>query len=136
VWYTLVLFCHVKIFQAKVFHAMLLISLKSSQWVEVHWFGLRLFGVWCGSYWLLNLFFHENKIKSKLKTVLQVGATLVLLESPQQVRIYRFYFTIFRAIVWRILIFEWILLIEIQTNCKNWVHSWANGIGYTRPNGK
>jgi hypothetical protein len=38
--------------------------------------------------------------------------------------------------VWRILIFEWILLIGIQTNCKNWVHTWANGIGYTRPNEK
>jgi hypothetical protein len=23
--------------------------------------------------------------------------------------------------VWKILIFEWILLLEIQTNCKNWV---------------
>ncbi len=31
------------------------------------------------------------------------------------------FFTIFRAKVWKILIFEWILLLEIQTNCKNWV---------------
>jgi hypothetical protein len=31
------------------------------------------------------------------------------------------YFTIFRAKVWKILILEWILLLEIQTNCKNWV---------------
>jgi hypothetical protein len=42
----------------------------------------------------------------------------VLLESPQQVRLNRAYFTIFRAKVWKILIFEWILFLEIQ---KNWV---------------
>jgi hypothetical protein len=47
--------------------------------------------------------------------------------------------------VWKILIFERILLIEIQTNCKNWVwkenlvepsmcsYLGANGIGYTSP---
>ncbi len=33
----------------------------------------------------------------------------------------RVHFRIFRAKVWKILIFEWILLLEIQTNCKNWV---------------
>jgi hypothetical protein len=43
---------------------------------------------------------------------------LVLLESPQQVRFYEVYFTIFKAKVWKILIFEWILLLKIQTNCK------------------
>jgi len=34
----------------------------------------------------------------------------VLLESPQRVRFNRFYFTIFRAKVQKILTFEWILL--------------------------
>jgi hypothetical protein len=43
----------------------------------------------------------------------------MLLESPQQVRYKRVYFTIFRANMWKILIFEWILLLEIQTICKN-----------------
>ncbi len=28
---------------------------------------------------------------------------------------------IFRTKVWKLLFFEWILLLEIQTNCKNWV---------------
>jgi hypothetical protein len=43
---------------------------------------LRLFGVWWGSYWLLNHFLNENKIKSKVKTVLQVGATLGVVGKP------------------------------------------------------
>jgi hypothetical protein len=59
----------------------------------------------------------------------------VLLESPRRI-------TIFKAKVWKILIFERILLLEIQTNCKNWVwkenlvelsmcsYLGANGIGY------
>ncbi len=54
---------------------------------------------------------------------------LVLLESLWRVRFNRVYFTIFRAKVWKISIFEWILLLKIQTNCKNWVwkenFSWA-----------
>jgi hypothetical protein len=43
------------------------------------------------------------------------------LESPWQGRFNRIYFTIFKAKVWKILIFQWILVLEIQTNCKNWV---------------
>ncbi len=67
----------------------------------------------------------------------------MLLESLQQGRFNRVYFTIPRAKVWEILIFEWILLLEIQTNCKKLrlegkilspqcVHSWANGTGDTK----
>jgi len=37
---------------------------------------------------------------------LNLGVFLVLLESPQQVRFNRVYFTIFRAKVWKILIFK------------------------------
>jgi hypothetical protein len=58
---------------------------------------------------------------NKIKTEVELGVLLVLLESPQQVRFNRVYFTIFRAKVWKRLIFEWILLVEIQKNCKNWV---------------
>ncbi len=58
----------------------------------------------------------------KLKTVYwNLEVFLVLLESPWQVRFNRVYFTIFRAKVWKILNFEWILSLKIQTNCKNWV---------------
>jgi len=40
--------CHIEIFQTMMFHAMLLVSLESFQWVEVHQFGLKMFGatVW------------------------------------------------------------------------------------------
>jgi hypothetical protein len=46
---------------------------------------------------------------------------LVLSESPQQHRLNGVYFTIFRAKVWKKFCLEWILLLDIQTNCKNWV---------------
>jgi hypothetical protein len=45
----------------------------------------------------------------------------MLLESPLQVSFNRVYFIIFEVEVWKMLIFEWILLLEIQKNCKNWV---------------
>ncbi len=44
---------------------------------------------------------------------------LMLLESPPHLRFNRVYFIIFRAKVWKILIFDWILLLKIQTNRKN-----------------
>jgi hypothetical protein len=44
----------------------------------------------------------------------------MLLESLPQVRFNRVYFTIFRDAVWKMLIFEWILSLEIQTDRKNW----------------
>ncbi len=44
-----------------------------------------------------------------------------VVEKPQWVGFNGVYFTIFKANVGKILIFEWILLLEIQTNCKNWV---------------
>jgi hypothetical protein len=66
---------------------------------------------------IIEPFLNENQINC-----------LVLLESLQGVRFNKFYFRIFRAKVWKILIFEWILLLEIQTNCKNWV-SKENSVG-------
>jgi len=60
-----------------------------------------------------------NKIETE-NCIGILGVSLVLLESPWQVRFNRVCFTIFRAKVWKILIFERILLLEIQTNCKNW----------------
>jgi len=44
---------------------------------------------------------------------------LKLLESLQQVRFTRVYFTIFKANVWKILIFKWILLLEILKKFQN-----------------
>jgi len=49
---------------------------------------------------------------------------LIMLESWKALNVsslIEFYFTIFRAKVWKILILEWILLLKIQTSCKNWV---------------
>jgi hypothetical protein len=63
--------CHVEISQTTALHAMLLVSLESSQWVGVHWLGLRLFGamVWklliieSFSQWKLNKIAIENFIR-------------------------------------------------------------------------
>jgi hypothetical protein len=48
-----------------------------------------------------------------------MGEFLLLLESPQQVRFNRVYFTTFRDKVWKILIFEWILLLKTGFGRKN-----------------
>jgi hypothetical protein len=70
----------------------------------------------------------------KLKTVLECGSSLDnvgKLESPQCVRLNRVYFTIFRAKVWKILIFEWILFtlgamaqatLEIENNREKYFY--------------
>ncbi len=75
-----------------------------------------------------------------------LGVFLVILESPWQVQFNKVYFTIFRAIVWKILIFEWILLLKIQKTytkfgfgrknrlSRQCVHIQANGTGYTSSN--
>jgi hypothetical protein len=105
-----------------VLHGTLLVSLKRAWWVEAHRLGMRLFGatMWklliieLSSQWKLNKIKTENCIGTW-------GAFVVLVESPRWARFNRVYFTIFLAKVWKILIFEWILLLKIQTNCKNWV---------------
>jgi hypothetical protein len=48
-----------------------------------------------------------------------MGEFLLLLESPQQVRFNRVYFTTFRDKVWKILIFDWILLLKTGFGRKN-----------------
>ncbi len=89
-------------------HAVLLVSLESSQWVGVHWLGLRLFGATVWKLLIVELFSQQKLNKIKTETALKFRAFLVLLESSQQVRFNRVYFTIFRAKVWKIFIFEWI----------------------------
>ncbi len=57
-----------------------------------------------------------------MKTVLKFGGILGVLVSLWRVRFNRVYFTSFRVKVWKILIFEWILLLkQLQRNCKYWV---------------
>ncbi len=73
-------------------------------WSKVVWECLEL---QCGSYRLLNHFLNENsKENIWKKPYWKLGMFLVLLESPWQVRFNRVYFTIFRAKVWKILIFS------------------------------
>jgi len=131
--------CHSKISQTTTschtfgIFRKLLMSRVALTWFEIVW------------NYSVKAIDHSMKIKWNwnCKLYWNLGALLVLLESPWQIKSNRFYFTIFRARVWKILIFERILLIEIQTNCKNWVwkenlvepsmcsYLGADGIGYT-----
>jgi hypothetical protein len=90
----------------------------------VHWLGLRLFGATMWKLLIIESFsqWKLNKIETG-KTVLEFwGYSWCCWKGPWRwVRFNRVYFTIFRAKVWKILIFEWIPLLKIQTNCKNWV---------------
>jgi hypothetical protein len=102
---------------------------QSSPWLRVHWFGLRLFGATKWKLLIIESFSQRklNKIETG-ETVLEFwGCSWCCWKAPWQwVRFNRVYFTIFRAKVWKLLIFEWILLLKIQTNCKNWVWNKKN----------
>ncbi len=95
---------------------------------EKHQLGLRHLELWCGSYWLLNHFFQCKLNKIEIENNIEIlGAFLVLLESPWQVRFNRVYFTILRAKVWKILVFEWIenwVLIEKSDEASMCSHCW------------
>jgi hypothetical protein len=91
-------------------------------WSETVW----SYGVEAIDYW--TIFSMKTKWNQNWKLYWNLGVFFMLLESLQRGRFNRVYFTIPRAKVWEILIFEWILLLEIQTNCKNWgwkEKSWA-----------
>jgi hypothetical protein len=77
----------------------------------------------CGSYWFLNHFLNEklNKIETENCIGIWERFSWCCWKALWRVKFNRVYFTIFRAKVWKILRFEWILLLEIQSNCKNWV---------------
>jgi len=113
-------FCHAELSWTMAFHATLLVSLESSWWVGVHQLGFRLFGA---TMWTLLMIepFYQTKQNRNWKVYWYLGVFLVLSESPWKFIFNRVYFKIFRAKVWKILSFEWILLLEIQTTCKNWV---------------
>ncbi len=132
-------FCHAKISLTMGLHAMLLVSLESRgepTWFETLW-----------SYDVeadyRTIFSMKTKQNWNWKPYWNLGVFFMLLESLQQVRFNKFYFKIFRAKVWKILICEWVLLLKIQTNCKKWVwieksvespqcvHTWVNGTNYT-----
>jgi hypothetical protein len=67
----------------------------------------------CGSYWLLNHFF-PWKLNIKLKNCIGIwGCSWYCWKSPWQVKFNRVYFTIFRAKMWKILIF-WVNFVALE----------------------
>jgi hypothetical protein len=78
----------------------------------------------CGSYWFLNHFLNEklNKIETE-KLYWNLGAfLLVLLESSLVMsNLIEFISQFSELRCRRYWVFEWILLVEIQSNYKNWV---------------
>jgi hypothetical protein len=80
---------------------------------RVHQLGLRLFGA---TVWKLLIIkqviqWKLNKIKIESYIVIWGHQFLLFLESPLWVRFSKVYFTIFRSKMWKLLIFEWILLL-------------------------
>jgi len=71
-------------------------------WFEIVW----NYCVEAIDYW--NIFSMKIKLNKNQKFYWSFGAFLVLLESPQQVKFNKVYFSIFGVKVWKILIFEWI----------------------------
>jgi hypothetical protein len=98
-------------FQITVLHATLLgifrklcIRRGAPIWFETVW------SYTCGSYGLLNHFVDENYI-------VIWGCSWCCWKGPRWVRFSRVYFTVFRELrCGKYLIFEWILLLEIQNN--------------------
>jgi hypothetical protein len=74
--------------------------------------------LWCGSYQLLNHFLNENHIKLKLKTS---GCSWCYCKALDKSDLIEFISRFSELRCERECDFEWILLLEIQTNCKNWV---------------
>jgi len=101
---------------SQLVHWWVLVHAGPTTWV---WDCLDL---WCVSYWLLNHFLNIklNKIETENFTGIW-GHSWCCWKALGWVRFNRVHFTIFRAKVWKILLFEWILLLEIHKNYKNWV---------------
>jgi len=103
-----------------IFRKLSMTSRCALTWFETVW----SYGAEAIDYWTIFSIKikSKSKSKSKLQTVLEFEGVLYIVGKLWEgVRFIKVYFTISRAKVWKILIFEWILLLEIQTNYKNWV---------------
>jgi hypothetical protein len=123
--------------QTIVIHVELFMSLESFPCIWVYQLGLRLFWVTTCKLLIIQPFCQWKWHKIEIKTILEFWGILGVIQSCQQVRFNKVYSTIFKAKVWKILMFEWILLLEFQKNYKNWVWkekiSWALNM-FTLPN--
>ncbi len=85
-----------------------------------HW--LLLVTLHCGSYWLLNHFFQWKLNKIETENCIGIwGYSWCCWKALNELDFVEFISQIFKAKLWKILIFGWILWLEIQTNCKIWV---------------
>jgi hypothetical protein len=82
------------------------------------WF--RMFGVTVWNLLIIEPLFHWIFWKSKIENYIGTWGLLVLLESPHQVQFNKVDFVILSPKMWTILLIfgGYILLLEIQTNCK------------------
>ncbi len=69
---------HTKISQTMVLHVVLLVSLESSWWIGVHWFGLRFFGVIVWKLLIIKPYSQWKLNKRKTKLYWNLGTFLVL----------------------------------------------------------
>jgi hypothetical protein len=89
-----------------------------------------------------TIFSMKTKQNWNWKSYWNLGVFFMLLESLQQVRFNKFYFKIFRAKVWKILICDGFCCWKFKQIVKNGfelknqlnpqcVHTWVNGTNYT-----
>jgi hypothetical protein len=71
---------------------------------------------------IIETFFHQKLNKTKTKDYIGIwGFFWYYWKAFDKSNLIDFISQFFRSKVWKILIFKWILLLEIQTNFKNWV---------------
>jgi len=109
-----VLSCQAEISQTMVFHAAFLVSLESSWCVRgaLTWC-LRLFEATVWKLLIIEPFSQWKLIKIETENCIGI----LWWKSLGKSDLLQFISQIFRAKVWKIFFFEWILLLEIQKNC-------------------
>jgi hypothetical protein len=109
---------------------------------RVHWLGLKLFGVIVWKLFIIESFFQWKLITSKLKIVLEIGGIPGV---GGKCLANQIYFTILRAKVWKMLIFNGFCCYEFKQIAKiefgkkiqlnfQCVHTWANATCYINNN--
>ncbi len=138
-----VLLCHVQISQTMMLHAGLLVSSESSQWIVVHWLGLKLFGAMVWKLLIIEPFSQWKLNKFETKKCIGIwGGGFGVLESPWWVAFNGVSFTIFRAKVWHIVFLNGFCCWKFKKIAKigfwkknqlspECVHTCPNDTGYT-----
>jgi hypothetical protein len=114
--------CHAETSQTMALHVAFLISSESSWWVEVHQFGLRLFEATMWKLLIIEPFFQSKSNRIETENCIGTwGCSWCYWKALGKSDLIKFISQFSKLRCWKILISNWILLLEIQTNYRNWV---------------